>query len=301
LALLSGQRFSVDYQYLLNYINRGHKTLNKNLDTFYSEVKKFPPGHVMEVSPTLHKKLRPFGLKNTPSITPPSSFEDAAQQTLEIITQSLRLRLRSDVSMGFCLSGGVDSTALASIATKLLNIRVNSYSIIDHDPRYNEQTNINAVVQDIQSNHHPVFLGSKSENESRLLKLIEQRSAPLGTISYLVHSFLSEQIHQDGHRIAISGTGSDEIFSGYYDHFCWHLATLDPNSPAHQEALNHWNRFVLPLVRNPEMKKPLLFVENPRYRDYILAPISIANQFLICPIASWFEETTYSYGGLRNR
>ena len=53
--------------------------------------------------------------------------------------------MRSDVPIAFNLSGGVDSSSLIAIAKKKLNIDINSYSIIDEDPRYNRK-NINREI-----------------------------------------------------------------------------------------------------------------------------------------------------------
>ena len=54
---------------------------------------------------------------------------------------------------------------------------------------------------------------------SRLKNLIHYHDAPISTISYLIHSMLSEKINENGFKVSISGTSADEIFTGYYDHF----------------------------------------------------------------------------------
>ena len=51
---------------------------------------------------------------------------------------------------GFCLSGGVDSSAIVSIAQKVFNYDVATFSIIDSDPRYNEYDNIKATIDDLR-------------------------------------------------------------------------------------------------------------------------------------------------------
>ena len=50
---------------------------------------------------------------------------------------------------------------------------------------------------------------------------------PISTISYFIHSFLSEQISKKGYKVSISGTGADELFTGYYNHFLLHLAVIE--------------------------------------------------------------------------
>ena len=65
---------------------------------------------------------------------------------------SLNLRLRSDVPLAFCLSGGVDSVTLACLSKKELNQNINTFSIIDkEDRRYNEEDNINLISKELKS------------------------------------------------------------------------------------------------------------------------------------------------------
>ena len=70
------------------------------------------------------------------------SLGEAIENTKQLLIDSLRLRMRSDVPLAFCLSGGVDSSGLASVAVKELNCKIKTFSIIDFDSRYNELKNI---------------------------------------------------------------------------------------------------------------------------------------------------------------
>ena len=66
----------------------------------------------------------------------------------------MKLCLRSDVPLAFCLSGGIDSASLASMAKKIFNYEVNSFSVIDDDERYNEYLNINKTINDLDCNSY---------------------------------------------------------------------------------------------------------------------------------------------------
>ena len=72
--------------------------------------------------------------------------------------------MRSDVPLAFCLSGGIDSCSIVSIASKILGKKVNCFSIIDNDERYNEYDNIMKVVNDCGANHYPIFLKNKKDD-----------------------------------------------------------------------------------------------------------------------------------------
>ena len=53
----------------------------------------------------------------------------------------------------------------------------------------------------------------------RLKNLISYHDSPISTISYLVHSLISERISKTSSKVVVSGTGADELFTGYYDHY----------------------------------------------------------------------------------
>ena len=61
--------------------------------------------------------------------------------------------MRSDVPIAFCLSGGIDSGALVSIASKVLGKKISCFSIVDSDERYNEYDNIKKIVKDLSKKY----------------------------------------------------------------------------------------------------------------------------------------------------
>ena len=75
------------------------------------------------------------------------SYSDALEGARHYLFESVKLRLRSDVPLAFCLSGGVDSSSLASIAKKHFDYEVVTFSIIDNDKRYNELDNITETIK----------------------------------------------------------------------------------------------------------------------------------------------------------
>ena len=119
--------------------------------------------------------------------------------------------MRSDVPIAFCLSGGVDSSLLASHAKKTFDKEISTFSIIDKDPRYDEYENIKHIIDDLECKHELIKIDN-SENIffDRLRMLTKYHDGPIATLSYYVHSFLSENISKNGYRVAISGTGADE-------------------------------------------------------------------------------------------
>ena len=149
----------------------------------------------------------------------------------------MKLRMRSDVPVGR-LSGGVDSASLVSIATKELGITTKTFSIVDNDPRYDETENILATIEDTNCDNQMIRLDDINFFD-HLKKLINYHSSPVSTISYFVHSLISKEASEQGYKVIVSGTGADEIFTGYYDHYLYHLSSLS-NKKSYDENLKFW-------------------------------------------------------------
>ena len=78
--------------------------------------------------------------------------------------------------------------------------------------------------------------------------LVHQHDGPLATLSYYIHSFLTEQISKQGYKVSISGTGADEIFTGYYDHHLLFFQTIR-KSKDFANNLDMWRKYVLPNIK----------------------------------------------------
>ena len=78
-----------------------------------------------------------------------------------LLIETVKLRTRADVPAAFCLSGGIDSGSLASIAVKELNYKIKTFSIIDEDQRYNEEANVKKVVDDLECDHEILHIKRK--------------------------------------------------------------------------------------------------------------------------------------------
>jgi len=151
LKALSGQSLRVNYRQVHRYLVNGYKSLYKTRDTFFEKVREIRPGHNLLIGPDGSATEMPYWKPRIQSreMTEAEAVEGARERLLE----SVRLRLRSDVPLAFCLSGGVDAAGLVSIAAKSFNRDVATFSIIDKDERYDESDNIRATLNDLGCRH----------------------------------------------------------------------------------------------------------------------------------------------------
>lgn len=295
---LAGQSLAVNEQQVVRYLVHGYKSLYKTRETFYAGVEELPYASTLTIGENLAVSTSRYW---SPQYTPRQrSLEETVADTKAALLQSIRLRLRSDVPLAFCLSGGVDSGALASVAAKEFGYDVATFSIIDPDERYNETDNIEATVHDIGCRHTTITLGPDDTSLDRLRDLIVYHDAPVATITYFIHSFLSQAIAQQGYKVVISGTAADELFTGYFDHWLWHLIEMR-HHPHFSQLRADWEKHIVPLVRNPLLRDLDRYINNPSERAHIYLNDHVFASYLT---ASWHEdwrEEQFSSSLLRNR
>lgn len=298
IAALAGQWPEIDRDQIRRYLVNGYKALYKRPGTFFTGVRQIPAGTNAALTEACEPEPRRYwSLRYAPR---EMTRGEAVEGARERLFRAVELRLRADVPLAFCLSGGVDSTALAAIATRHLQAPIHAFSIIDSDERYDESRNIRATVEALGCDHH-VIQTSRDGFFPRMEDLVAYHDSPVATISYYVHSFLSEAIAERGYRIAVSGTAADELFTGYYDHYGFWLAAMAAVGDDLDPLVADWRQSYGAFVRNPVLKDPLAFVRDPAQRGHIYLDRATFNGYLTEPLDEDFDEIAYAHEPLRNR
>ncbi len=128
------------------------------------------------------------------------------------LEHSVRAHLVGDVPVGVFLSGGIDSTALVAIASKLSKTQINTYSIAFENPEWNEGDIAARVAQHFGTNHTEFLITPEVAKPlfEQFLIDIDQPTID-GFNTYCVSKLASEQ----GEKVVLSGLGGDELFAGY--------------------------------------------------------------------------------------
>ena len=111
---------------------------------------------------------------------------------------------------------------------------------------------------------------------------------------------LSEKIYESGYRVAFSGTGADELFTGYYDHFLLHLNSVK-SLKNYRLFLSDWKKHILPFVRNPVLMDPKLYQKKPNYRDHVFDNSDEFKTFSKLSFDESFSEEKFDGSLMRNR
>ncbi len=297
LFALSGESPTVNRRHLARFLVNGYKALHKTGAQFFEDIEETPSGTNITIDHAGHEKSRRYW---TPHVgIREIDLDTAISEVGQRLRRSVELRLRSDVPVAFCLSGGVDSGLLTSLAAKSLGREVTTFSIIDRDERYDESANIRKTVDDLDCEHVALEI-PRTGSLDRLATLIEYHDAPVYTLSYYVHSFLSEAMADRGYKVVLSGIGADELFTGYYDHFNLHLYEMR-HHPEFAVRLAEWKQHVRGLVRNPHLQRGDLYFDKPDFRGHVY----LNNDFFATALREDFHEAfvehSYSDSLLRNR
>lgn len=299
IAALAGRRFAPNERQLMRYLVTGYRTLYKTPDTFFTGIEELPSGHVLVVGPDGAIRTERYWV---PALGENQAlgFADAVELARSALIDAVRLRMRADVPLAFCMSGGVDSNTLISVARNVLGCDVHGFTIVNRDARYAEQDMVEHAVG-AQGLKHTAIPLSTSDFLPRLDELIAYHDAPLFTITAYVHWLLMEAMAGHGYRIAISGTGADEIFSGYYDHHLAYLADIHADPVRHASALAEWQTHVRPHILNPLLRDPDLFVKDPGDRRHVTTGSDAFAAAMVRPWSEPFGERRWVEGVLRNR
>jgi len=195
-------------------------------NTFYAGITKLMPGHTLEVEENGNLTIRSYwDLQPTEEDTskPESYYVQTYRELLEGAVES---HLMSDVPLGVFLSGGVDSSTVAALITKIRREPVETFSVGYTEHSYSELPYARQVAEHLKSNHHEVLLSCEDFFDS-LPKLIWHEDEPIVWPSSVALYFVA-RLARERVKVVLTGEGSDETLAGYTRYsFTLRNATLD--------------------------------------------------------------------------
>ena len=184
-------------------------------DTFYQNILKLEAATYLIYEPKKSKELvkkRFYKINTYKKIKDEST---ALKDIEELLISSVESRLVGDVEVASLLSGGIDSSLISALYTKISGKKINTFSVgYDEYKNYCELDFAQITAKHIGSNHHPVVI-SKKEYINNFHETLDALEEPHGDSAAIPLNILSQNIHQSGIKTVLSGEGSDEIFLGY--------------------------------------------------------------------------------------
>jgi asparagine synthase (glutamine-hydrolysing) len=184
-------------------------------DSFYQDIFKLEASTYIIYEPNNSPELQKKKFYRINTYKAIKSEIDALNDIEELLINSVETRLTSDVEVASLLSGGIDSSLISALYTKISGKKINTFSVgYDEHKNYCELEYAQITANHINSNHTPVVINQKEyiNHFHQTLDLLEE---PHGDSAAIPLNILTKKIHQSGIKTVLSGEGSDEIFLGY--------------------------------------------------------------------------------------
>jgi asparagine synthase (glutamine-hydrolysing) len=196
-------------------------------ETFYKNIYKLPAASYLLLSlPTKELEIRQYW-QVFPEIDHTITEQQAIEQLQHLLTASIQKRLRSDVSIGTSLSGGLDSSTIVAYCHKIANQQYSHQAFTASFPghAYDETASSAFVAQRFGLHQNLVSISPDS------IPLLMQTVAHYQEEPFLFSNVLAqykvyETARQQGITVLLDGQGADEILAGYHKYYPWYWQEL---------------------------------------------------------------------------
>jgi asparagine synthase (glutamine-hydrolysing) len=199
---------------LADYLVEGK--MDHSNETFFQGIQSVPAGHQLLVKDGQMKISAYWSLDTSESAFAGNS-DDAVARFLELFQDSIRLRLRSDVPIGTCLSGGMDSSAIVCMIAKMLGSEnfatATRKTFTAHYQEFDETQQLDDVVR--QAHCESFRISPKPENLASLKELLWYQDEPFMSYSVFASREVMRKAKQENVKVLVNGQGSDEVLAGY--------------------------------------------------------------------------------------
>jgi len=176
-------------------------------------VRQLPPGHLLRWSAGREPAIESYWHPPTPTDPGAETTADLTAELGRLLRESVRSRLIADVPLGIFLSGGIDSTLIAAIATRASDVPVKTFTVGYDVGEVSETATARATARELGSEHHELVL-PLAEVAARVPTVLASLDQPLADESLPAFHAVAEFAREDV-TVAVGGEGADELFGGY--------------------------------------------------------------------------------------
>lgn len=199
--------------------------LDEGAQTFFEGIRSLPAGHHLTLD-LATRRTRVQAWYTLPDGTPPRS--GTGEELAALLQDAIRLRLRSDVPVGTCLSGGLDSSTIVAMTARQLAgspARRCSFSVVYPDPGLDESAHVDSVVAatGVESVR---TTPTAAELVRDLPALIRHQDEPIPSPGAYSQWRVMSLAREAGVTVLLDGQGADEVLAGYHYHYGPYLAEV---------------------------------------------------------------------------
>jgi asparagine synthase (glutamine-hydrolysing) len=207
-----------NYQSIHHFLSTGMH--DDSQQTFFKNIQQLLPATCLKISSQGSKQWKYWQLEKAEDNF--SIEENPYEQFLYLLKDAVRLRLQSDVPVGTCLSGGLDSSSIVCLATEIVQQPMHTFSSIYEEEAYNESFFANLIIN--QCKTKSLFINPKTDDFFETLsKIIWHQDEPTYA-SGIYSQWHVMKLAAGNVKVLLDGQGGDEILGGYHSFFLPYLA-----------------------------------------------------------------------------
>jgi asparagine synthase (glutamine-hydrolysing) len=181
--------------------------------TAFRGIFELPPGHSMTVR-NGQLSVKRYWQLSYGGEDPARSPASYAEELRELLRDATQIRLRADVPVGAYLSGGIDSTVIASLARDAVGSRLKTFSIAFESPEFDERRFQHEAATWLGTEHHSA-LCTAADIARDFPEMIRHTEKPILRTAPTPMFRLSRLVREQGYKVVLTGEGADEILGGY--------------------------------------------------------------------------------------
>ncbi|HEX8922453.1 MAG TPA: asparagine synthase (glutamine-hydrolyzing) [Pyrinomonadaceae bacterium] len=215
--------------------------------TIFKSVRKLAPGHYLTwkdgqlqeqvywdvfgpSNGALERKSETNGKRSSNG----GNLSSIKHELFDLVEDAVRLRLNSDVSLGVFLSGGIDSSVVATLMARLSGERIKTFTLGFLEERgalqgYDESASARRTAECLGSEHHELLVTADQVRDT-IPEALDHCDEPFATSS-IIPTYLISKLARSRIKVALSGDGPDEIFAGYHAYLLEPLAGIYTRVP----------------------------------------------------------------------
>lgn len=249
-------------------------------ETFWEEILQLPGGYFLEFQ-NQQLVLKKWYFFEEEVVKQPKNltFEQAKEHYVALLKDSIDLRFRADVPVGFNISGGLDSSVLLALVNlQEDNSKINGYTFYTNNPEYDELPWVEQMVAKTRNPLTKVLLQAH-EVPDFTEKVTFQQDEPFGGIPTLAYAKIFQKAQKDNVLVLLDGQGMDEQWAGY-DYYTQQNETTIQGVTDSPFKMNMLSDSFLEKAVKPNYPKPFADgILNKQYRDLFYTKIPRALRF----------------------
>jgi asparagine synthase (glutamine-hydrolysing) len=271
-------------------------------DTFFESIQKVPAAHYLLIDSDGTEKRKQywdFEVNNDIVQLADDVVGEKAAAFFELFTDAVRAHLISDVPVGSCLSGGLDSSAVVSVIKRLIEIdeakavgaRQQTFSACYKNSRVDEQSFIDEVIRSTGALSHRVFPEASGFRDD-LPQILRHQEEPFGSTSIYAQWEVMRKAREQSVTVLLDGQGADEQLLGYRKFYAFYGCSLWRRGrrwTAVKESVKHFGS--TEVLKTLKLRHGLRYLHSDRF-----GPIALAHELLDESFAAAFRGQTLHLG-----